>query len=158
MYSNSINEFKKISFQKEVILKLKEEINHINRALESLKEAHTSIIDKRYNVSDTLVERIEKVKYVTCPSLKLEIETLKGQLTRATSLSCTCSSFLSEKGTTFKKNPHVIRRSRKSISSKATCIYYGDKGHIMPLCNVRDVQVPNGKMTWITKCTSTNPK
>lgn len=35
---------------------------------------------------------------------------------------------------------------------------YGDKGHIKPLFLIRNIQYPNGKITWIPKCTSTNPK
>lgn len=35
---------------------------------------------------------------------------------------------------------------------------YGDKSQIRPLFNVRNIQVPNGKMAWIPKCNSTNPK
>lgn len=112
-----------------MILKL-EEINHISCASESLKKAHTSLVDDRYNVSDTLFKRIKKVECVMCPSLKLEIENIKGQLTHSTSLSYTCSGSSSDRGTLFKKNPHVTRRNRKSISSKAICHYCGDKGHI----------------------------
>lgn len=136
-----------------MILKLEEEINNLNRALDTLKEAHTSLFDECSNVLDILVGRIEKIECVTCPSLKLEIETLKEQLTHVTSLSCTCS-----RGTIFKKNYHVTRRNRKSISSKAICHYCGDKGYIWPLCHVKNVQVPNGKMIWTPKCTSANPK
>lgn len=141
-----------------MILKLEEEINNLNCALETLKEAHTSLIDEHYDVLDTLVEKMEIVECVKCPILKLEIETLKGQLTHATSLTCTCSSSLSERGKVFKKNPYVTKRNRRSISSKVIFHYYGDKGHIKPLCHLRNIRVPNGKMTWIPKCASTNPK
>lgn len=40
-----------------MILKLEEEINHLNHALESLKETHTSLMNERCNISDTLVEK-----------------------------------------------------------------------------------------------------
>lgn len=60
-------------------------------------------MDECYNVSDTLVEKMEVVECVECLILKLEIESLKGQLTHATSLSCTCSSSLSERGKVFKE-------------------------------------------------------
>lgn len=95
----------------------------------------------------------------TCPILKLEIETLKEQLTCATSLSCTCSSSFSDRGVIFKKNPHVTERNRKGVFfSKAICHYYGDKGHIRSLCHIRNIQVQNGKIRWILKCTPTNPR
>lgn len=110
------------------------------------------------NVLNTLVEKMEIMECVECPILKLEIETLKGQLTHATSLSCTCSSSSSETWKILKKNSHVTKRNRRRISSKAICHYYGNKGHIIPLCHVRNVRSPNGKMTWIPKCTSTKPK
>lgn len=54
MNVDSMNAFNKISLQK-MILKLDEEINNLNRALETLKEVHTSLVDERYNVLDTLV-------------------------------------------------------------------------------------------------------
>lgn len=99
-----------------MILKLEEAINNLNRALETLKEAHTSLVDECYNVSDTLVEKMEIVECVECPILKIEIETLKGQLTHDTSLSCTYSSYSSERGNDFKKNLHVTKRNiRRSI-------------------------------------------
>lgn len=67
-----------------MILKLKEEISNLNRALDSLKEVHTYLVGERYNVLNTLVEKVEKAECVLCPTLKLQIETLKGQLTHAT--------------------------------------------------------------------------
>lgn len=113
-----------------MILKLEEEINDFNHAWEALKETHTSLIDERYNVSDTLLEKMEIVECVECPTLKLEIGNLKRQLTHATSLSCTCSSSLSKRGKVFKKNPHVTKRNRRSISSKYIFHYCCDKGQI----------------------------
>lgn len=59
-----------------MILELEKEINNPNHALYSLKEVHASPFYERYNVLDTLVEKVAKVECVTCPSLKLEIETL----------------------------------------------------------------------------------
>lgn len=50
-----------------MISKLKEEINNINYTLESLKEAHISLMDEHCNVSDTLVKKIEVVECVECP-------------------------------------------------------------------------------------------
>lgn len=50
MHDDSINDFKKIYLKKEIILKLEEEINSFNRALETRKEAHTSLVDESYNV------------------------------------------------------------------------------------------------------------
>lgn len=79
------------------------------------------------------------MEYVECPILKHEIETLKRQLTHATSPSCTCSSSLNEMGKIFKKNPHVNKRNIRSISSKAICHYCGDKGRTRPLCHVRNI-------------------
>ncbi|XP_050909787.1 uncharacterized protein LOC127123628 [Lathyrus oleraceus] len=133
MYVDSIKVFKKTSLQKEMILKLEEEISHINHALESLKKAYTSLMDEHCNVSNTLVEKMEVVECVKCPILKLEIEILKGQLTHATSLSCTFSSC--ERGNIFKKNSCVTKRNRRNNSSKSICHYCGDKGHIRPLCH-----------------------
>lgn len=95
---------------------------------------------------------------VNYPILKIEIQTLKGHLTHVATLSNTCYSSSSERGKFFKKNPHVTLRNRMNISYKSICHYCGDKGHIRPLCNVRNIQVPNGKMTWIPKCNSTNPQ
>lgn len=68
--------------------KFEEDTNHLNCALESIKETHTSLMNEHYNVLDTLVEKMEIVECFECISLKLEIEILKGQLTHATSLSC----------------------------------------------------------------------
>lgn len=115
MYAYSIKAFKNIDLQKEIILKLEEEINHLNRALESLKEAHTSLMNECCNVFDTLVENIEIEECVECPILKHEIETLEGQLTHATPLSCTYSSSSSERGKVFKKNHHVTKINRITI-------------------------------------------
>lgn len=67
MYVDSINAFKEIYLQKEIILKLEKKINDLNRALYSLKEAHKSLVTEFFNVSDTLVEKLEKVE---CPTLK----------------------------------------------------------------------------------------
>lgn len=61
-----------------MILKLEEEINYLNHALESLKEGDTSLMDKLCNVSDTFVEKMSVLECVECPILKLEIETLEG--------------------------------------------------------------------------------
>ena len=61
MYVDSIKAFKKISLQKEMILKLEEEINHLNCDLESLKEAYTSLMNEHCNVLDALVEKTERV-------------------------------------------------------------------------------------------------
>lgn len=41
-----------------MILKLKVDINNLNHALESIKEAHTYPVDEYCNVSDTLVEKM----------------------------------------------------------------------------------------------------
>lgn len=109
-------------------------------------------------VSDTLAEKIEVVECVECLILKTEIETLKGQLTHATILSNTCSSSSTERGKILKKNPHVTRRNRIKVSSKPIFNYYRDKGHIRPLCHIRNIQVSNGKMIRIPKCNSTNPE
>lgn len=57
---------------------MKNEINNLNSALDSLKETHTSLVDECFNIYDTLVEKIEKVECVICPILKLKIETLTG--------------------------------------------------------------------------------
>lgn len=73
MYVDSINAFKNISLQKEMILKLEEEINNINHTLETLKKTHISLDDERYSVSDTLIENMEIVECVEYPILKLEI-------------------------------------------------------------------------------------
>lgn len=99
---------------------------------------HTSLVDECYNVSDTLAEKEAKVECVYCPYLKLEIDTLKGKLNYAISLSCTFSSSSSDRGKVFKKNPHVTRRNRKSISSNVICHYCDDKGHTRPLCHIRN--------------------
>lgn len=64
---------------------------------------HTSLVDEHYNVSDTLVEKVVKEQCVTCPTLKFEIENLKGHLTHATSLSCICSNSSIGGGMIFKK-------------------------------------------------------
>lgn len=103
----------------EIILKLKEEINNFNRTLDTLKESHTSLVDECYHVLDTLVEKMEIMECVKCPILKLEIETLKVQLTHVTSLSCTCYIYSNERGNLFKKTPHITQRNKRSISSKA---------------------------------------
>lgn len=54
-----------------MILTLENEINNLNHALVCLKEAHTSLMDVRCNVSNTLVEKIKVVECVECPILKL---------------------------------------------------------------------------------------
>lgn len=64
-----------------MILKLEKEIHDLNSALDSLKEAQTSQVEEHFNVSDTSVEKIEKVECITFLALKLEIENIKGQLT-----------------------------------------------------------------------------
>lgn len=158
MYADSIKTFEKICLQKEIIATLEHEIKNLNRALDCLKKANTSLMEECFILSNTLAEKVEVMECVECPILKLEIKTLKGLLTRATTLSNTCSSFSEERGEVFKKNSHVTRRNRRSVSSKVIFYYCGDKGHTMPLYHVRNIQVPNGKMTWIPKCNSTNPK
>lgn len=55
MYVDSVKVFIEIYLQKEIILNLEEEIKHLNRALESLKEEHTSLMNEHCNVSDILV-------------------------------------------------------------------------------------------------------
>lgn len=156
IYVDSIKALKKISLKKEIIDTLKQEIKNINRALDCLKEAHTSLMKECCIVSDTLAEKTEVVECVECPILKLEIETLKGQLTNDAILSNTCFSSSSKKGKVFNKNPYVTRRNGRSVSSKAICHYCGDKCHIRPRCHVRNIEVPNGKMKWISKYNSTN--
>lgn len=130
MYVDSIKEFKKKILQKEMILKLEGGINHLNCALKSLKEVHTSLMDERCNALDTLVEVL---------ILKLEIETLNVQLTHVTSLSCTCPSYSNERGKVFHEIPYVTKINRISISSKVICYYCGYKAHIRPFCRVRNV-------------------
>lgn len=63
-----------------------------------------------------------------------------------------------KEGLVLRKNHHFGRRNRKSTSSKAICYYYGDKGHIRLLFHIINVKVPNGTMTWIPKCSLTNPQ
>lgn len=71
--------------------------------MESLKELHTSLVDEHYNVYDTLVEKVKKLECVMFPTIKLEIENLKRKLIQTTSLSCSRSSYSSDKWTIFKK-------------------------------------------------------
>lgn len=105
-----------------MILKIEKKINNLNHALDSLKETHTYIVDEHYNISDTLVEKVAKVEYVTCPSLKLKIETLKGQLTHITLLSCTWYRSSSDRGEIFKKNYHgTLGEIEKAFLSKVIC-------------------------------------
>lgn len=54
------------------------------------------------------------------------------------------------------KKSYFIRKDRRNISSKVICHYFGDKGHIRSLCNVWNIMVPNGVITWIPKCPNTN--
>lgn len=70
--------FKKNSLQKEMHLKLEKKINSLKCTLDSLKKEHISLVCECYNVSDTLVDMVAKVKCVACSYLKLEIETIKG--------------------------------------------------------------------------------
>lgn len=133
MYVDSIKAFKKISPKKEMIVTLEHEINNFNHSLNCLKEAHTSLMDDCCIILDTLAEKVEVVECIEYPILKIKIETLKRQLTYVASLSNTCSSSLTERWKVFKKNPHVTRRNRRSVSSKAIWYYYGDKGNIRPL-------------------------
>ncbi|XP_050874924.1 uncharacterized protein LOC127078519 [Lathyrus oleraceus] len=158
MCADSIKAFKNIALQKEIIDTLEHDINNLNRALKCLKEVHTSHMEDRCIVLDTLAEKIEVVECVNCPILKTKIETLRGYLTHATTFSNTCYSFSSERRKVFKKNPHLTRRNRRSVSSKAICHYCGDKSHIRPFCHVRKIEVPNGKITSIPKCNSNNPE
>lgn len=76
MYADSIKAFKKISLQKEIIDTLEHGIKNLNRVLDCLNEAHTSLMDECCIVSDTSAEKIEVVEYVECPILKHKIETL----------------------------------------------------------------------------------
>lgn len=78
IYVDSIKVFKKISLQKEIIDTLEHQIKNLNRALDCLKVAYTSLMKERCIISDTLAEKIEVVEYVECPILKREIESLKG--------------------------------------------------------------------------------
>lgn len=47
--------------------------------------------------------------------------------------------FLVIKGT-IKKKTHVTRKDRKNVPSKITYHYWGDKAHIRPLCDVRNIK------------------
>lgn len=93
-----------------MIEKLEKEINDLNSTLGSLKQAQTSMVDEHFNVYDTSVEKVEKVKRVTCPALKSKIKNVKGQLTHVISLYTTSSTSSSSRGILFKKNPHVTRK------------------------------------------------
>lgn len=55
-----------IYLQRKIFLKLENEINDLNNVLYSFKEVHTSLVDEHFNVSNTLVEKVERVKFVTC--------------------------------------------------------------------------------------------
>lgn len=140
MYVDFLNACKKISLPNKVILKHKKEISNLNSALYSLREVPTSLVDEHFNVFNTLVEKEEEVECVTCPTLKFEIENLKGQLTHVISLSTKSSTNSSDRGAISKKNHHVTRRNRKSISSKLVCHYYSDNCNIRPHCHIRKVK------------------
>lgn len=117
-----------------MILKLEEETSDLNSTFDFHMETYTSPFDECLYVSDTLVDEVVKVKYVTCPILKPEIQTLKRQLTYAISL---CTS--NDRGAIFKKNSQVARRNKRSISSKGVFHYFCDKGHIKPFCLIINV-------------------
>lgn len=147
MHAYTLSDFKKISLQRKIILKLENEINDLNNTLDSLKEEHTYLVSEQFNVFDALAEKVVKIDCDTCSILKHENEKLKGQLAQAISLSTTLSTSSSERGIGFEKNHRFARRNRKRISSRETCHYYGDKGHIRPLCHIRNVKVRNGTIT-----------
>lgn len=136
---------------------MKNEINGLNSSLDFLKEEHAPLNDHCFNASYTLAEKVVKMDCVTCLTLKLENENFNGQLTHFTSISTTSFTSSIEIGIHFYKNPYFARRDRECISSKVTCHYYGDKGHIRPICHIRNAKVPNGTMTWIPKYSLTNP-
>lgn len=75
-----VDAFKKNSLQRKLISNLEKEINDLNSALYSLKENHASLVVESFSSYDTLVEKIVKIDYVTCPILKLENKILKGKL------------------------------------------------------------------------------
>lgn len=79
MHADALDAFNKISLQIKLISKLENKINDLNNALDSLKEEHASLVDGSFNNSNTLVENIVKIYYITYQILKLENENLKGQ-------------------------------------------------------------------------------
>lgn len=123
-----------------------------------MKEERISLVDEHFSTYNTLVEKIIKIYCITCPILKLINEDLKGQLAQAISLSTTSFMSSSEKGISFEKNLQCYIRNRKSSSSKAICHYCGNKGHIRPIYDVRNVKLYNGTMAWIPKYSLTNPQ
>lgn len=57
--------------------------------------------------------------------------------------------YSSERGVGFEKNTNLLEEMEKGTSSKPICHYYGDKGHIRPLCHIRNVKFTNDNMDWI---------
>lgn len=51
-----------------------------------------------------------------------------------------------KEGSVFRKNPQFSIRNMKSIYSKETCHYYGEKGHIRHVFHIWNVKIPNGTM------------
>lgn len=133
MHAYALSVFKKISLQIKLISKLEKEINDLNSSLDSLKGEHAYLVDERFNTSNTLVKNIVKIDCVTCPILKIENKNLKGQLAQTITLFTTSSMSSNERGVSFKKNPRLARRNRKSIPSKAICYVCDSKGHIRTL-------------------------
>lgn len=124
IYLDWINAFKKKFLQKKMILKLEKENNYLFSALDSLKETHTSLVDERFNVYDTLIEKVEKVVCATYMTLKLELENLKKQLIHALSLSYTNYTSSSDKGIFLRKTLTLLEEIKKSILSKAMSLLW----------------------------------
>lgn len=81
------------------------------------------------------------VECVTWPCLKFEIENIKEQITQLTNIPTTTFISSSDDVQSFrkrsKKNAHVTRKNRNNIFPRDVCHYYGEKGHVWPICHIR---------------------
>lgn len=71
MHAYTFGAFKKIFHQRKLISKLEKDICDLNSSLETLKEAHASLVSEKFRASDILVEKGVKMECVTCHTLEI---------------------------------------------------------------------------------------
>lgn len=61
MHANALGKFNKISLQRKMISKLNREVSNFNSALESIMEAHESLLNEQLYISNILEEKVVKM-------------------------------------------------------------------------------------------------
>jgi Txe/YoeB family toxin of Txe-Axe toxin-antitoxin module len=133
MYGEALDTFRKLSRQKKMNAKLEEEIAKlkndnmkITSAFESLKEEHALILNELNKSSKETMSINQDKECETCPTLQIQIKSLKLQLEEASNIpmefAILPSKIRLDSKKSNKKKKFYKRRNNKNWKSKATIL------------------------------------